>query len=93
MPSPDESHVVVITTGLELALALANPNKTFAWLKNSIQVNDSDWANFTMPVPRSTNFTISGLAGPETSWPVLGLGFVKAKVGCSAWTPAVSHVS
>ncbi|PNH02905.1 Serine/threonine-protein kinase HT1 [Tetrabaena socialis] len=43
-------------------------------------MSDSDWDAFEAPVPRLSNFTITGVPGPSTGWPVLGLGFVRGKL-------------
>ncbi|GLI58511.1 hypothetical protein VaNZ11_000247 [Volvox africanus] len=78
IPSSVETSSVNVTTGQGLAEALANPLKSFARLKSNIQVVEADFPNST--IVRSTNFTISGTSGPQTSWPVLDLNFVKGKI-------------
>ncbi|EFJ43391.1 hypothetical protein VOLCADRAFT_96407 [Volvox carteri f. nagariensis] len=78
MPSLTDPNVVVVTTGQELADALANPLKTFAWLVSKVEVNESDFPSTV--IARSTNLTISGTPGPQTSWPLLELNFVKGKI-------------
>ncbi|GIL51984.1 hypothetical protein Vafri_7948 [Volvox africanus] len=78
IPSSEETTFVNVTTGQGLAEALANPSKSFARLKSNIQVVEADFPNST--IIRSTNFTISGTPGPQTSWPVLDLNFVKGKI-------------
>lgn len=84
VPSPEDTRSVDVTTGQGLADALANPLKSFARLKSNIQVVEADFPNSI--ITRSNNFTISGTPGPQTSWPVLDLNFVKRKVGCRlAW--------
>ncbi|EFJ48233.1 hypothetical protein VOLCADRAFT_104907 [Volvox carteri f. nagariensis] len=79
-PSHTEPGVAVVSTGRELAAALANPAIGFALLANDIHMSDSDWADIPNPVLRSSNITVSGPRGPDTSWPVLDLGYVSGKV-------------
>ncbi len=77
MPSLDDASVAVVNSGPELAIALADPAKSFALLNTSISVSETD---FSTLIIRTSNFTISGRPGPQTLWPVLELGFVKGKV-------------
>lgn len=81
VPAWDDPSVALISTGLELADALANPNKTWAILTKDVVVTDSDFSAYAQPIPRISNFTITGNQTlNQASYPVLGLGFVKAKV-------------
>ncbi|GFR43791.1 hypothetical protein Agub_g4908 [Astrephomene gubernaculifera] len=77
IPSYDDPSVALVTSGLELASALANPYKSWAILNSSFGTDDSDW---TTNITRTSNFTISGQPGLATSYPVLALNFVKAKI-------------
>ncbi|KAG2431592.1 hypothetical protein HYH02_013285 [Chlamydomonas schloesseri] len=74
--------VVAVSTGAQLVAALADPGKAGVLLLNDVALSDSDFSCLGLPLPRATNFTITGSqssANPAI-YPVLDLGFVKSKV-------------
>ncbi|KAG2485388.1 hypothetical protein HYH03_015874 [Edaphochlamys debaryana] len=91
-PAVSVSDTVVVYNSRELADALANDSVRVAQLANAtFNMTDADWDNYTVPVNRTTNLTITGAPGPSESWPVLGLGFVKGKIRLEGAAVLILH--
>lgn len=67
----------VVTSGRDLALALADDGVEVIWLEQDIYMIESDWVGLgPFPLGRATNVTIT-----SANYHTMDLGFIQSKVG------------
>ncbi|KAG2485407.1 hypothetical protein HYH03_015893 [Edaphochlamys debaryana] len=78
----DDSHISkTVSSGRELAAALADPRVTSAQLQGDVALSESDFEGLPSPIVFNRDYTISGgESEPPSSWPELSFGFVEDKI-------------
>ncbi|PNH10502.1 hypothetical protein TSOC_002774 [Tetrabaena socialis] len=67
------SSVRAVSSGAELAAAIADERISLVLAGADLTLADSDWVGYPVPVPLRRNLTIRGSAAPRASWPQLTL--------------------
>ncbi|PNH10505.1 hypothetical protein TSOC_002771 [Tetrabaena socialis] len=75
------SSVRAVSSGAELAAAIADERISLVLVDANLTLADSDWVGYPVPVPLRRNLTIRGSAAPRASWPLLILP-AKQKISC-----------